>query len=496
LNERLMAVGDSSRVTWRGIEHMPAASSANITWEEQTLINSEVGVIRKRAPEIAIMSPPFRPNTALANRLMVTMHRYGDPDRLCELRAAIYRAYWLHGRDISDLAVLAELCADVRFPFIEPRGDVEARRQLAQWQAEWEGERFHARLPAMLSTRSDKPLLGFPTLDFLYSFFSDDDIPMVPASLASCELKPKQTILAVTPRSPSPFNLVELLPAYRVLCVSDLAAAEREIADRACPPDLLLLDVVSLGRPALDWISARRREPRTRGVPVLALVERAVSDWELAAFDSGATDVVFDLGQAKVCQARVEHHLFMRRTRALLASMARFDYLTELPNRREFDRKLEEEWGRARRDGVDLSVCLIDIDHFKLYNDTYGHTGGDDCLRLVASALQKSARRAGDLVARYGGEEFGVVLPNTGLRAASERAEHICAAVRALGLPNVGSSAAPIVTTSIGVACRAPRGGGMPNELLRAADAALYQAKAGGRNRVEVDEERERGESS
>lgn len=169
-----------------------------------------------------------------------------------------------------------------------------------------------------------------------------------------------------------------------------------------------------------------------------------------------------------------------------LARYAQQDYLTGLFNRRYLDERLGREIARARREGQPLSVCMVDVDHFKSYNDTLGHLAGDDCLRAVARALTQDTMRPGDVVSRYGGEEFVLVLAATGERGARVVAERARAAVEALRLPHPVSPLG-VVTVSLGVAtCLPSREGGAPGmaSLLRAADEALYAAKHAGRNRT------------
>ena len=168
-----------------------------------------------------------------------------------------------------------------------------------------------------------------------------------------------------------------------------------------------------------------------------------------------------------------------------LERLASQDALTGLANRRAFDEGLEAEWRRCQRAGQMLSVIMIDVDHFKTYNDTYGHPQGDACLRSVGSVLAGVAARTGDLAARYGGEEFAVVLPGTNAIGARVVAERIRAAISALNIPHTDSSAAEHVTVSVG-AVSADASKLAPNVLLLAADQALYAAKTLGRNRVEV----------
>lgn len=182
--------------------------------------------------------------------------------------------------------------------------------------------------------------------------------------------------------------------------------------------------------------------------------------------------------------------LVEERTRALeevngkLELLSNTDGLTGIANRRSFDCALALEWNRAKRSGSSLSVVMLDVDNFKHFNDHYGHLAGDDCLRLLAQALLKAGRRAGELVARYGGEEFVVLLPGTDAREALEAAQRMQHEVWSLELPHA-EIAPGIVTFSLGVASLVPSKQHLPEELVRLADAALYCAKKAGRNRVQ-----------
>jgi len=179
---------------------------------------------------------------------------------------------------------------------------------------------------------------------------------------------------------------------------------------------------------------------------------------------------------------RVEAEL--QRSNEELARLSGQDPLTGLANRRTLDDRLTRECARLRRPGQHIAVLLCDVDHFKAYNDHYGHLAGDACLKRVAEALSSVARRANDVVARYGGEEFVIVLPATDCAGALRVAEEARARVSALGIPHERSDAAPVVTVSVGVACCDPATPLAPEDLLRRADAALYAAKRAGRNRV------------
>ena len=484
LNERILMLGDSAKVIWRGIEHMPAASSKHSTLVDQTQLINEVGVVRKRAPEVTIVTPAFRPKTELSNSLVLELDRREVAGtKLSELRTLIYRAYWQQGLDISDPDVLKDLCrqAELDYPaqeFVEPCKD-----ELKQWQQQWEGERFHCRLPAMMAEQQEKPLLGFPTFDLLSNFFAGSDMPLVPESLAACELKPKQSLLLVGGGIEERCDVTELKAAYQISVVENAEQGRAWFPEQSCLPDMIVIDYVSLGEEALKYCSELRTDPDHRHTALIILLSVPDQELEMSSFDSGATDVMFDLSNPKVCQARLDLQLRMKRSSVLLASLARLDYLTELPNRREFDRKIEEEWLRARRKGTELGVVLIDIDHFKLYNDNYGHSMGDDCLRQVAKAMARCLRRPADLLARYGGEEFVAVLPETCLDGTRVVAEAMVQAVRDIKLPHAHSSAADHVTISAGISSMVPSNDATPRTLTERADEALYQAKESGRNR-------------
>jgi len=167
-----------------------------------------------------------------------------------------------------------------------------------------------------------------------------------------------------------------------------------------------------------------------------------------------------------------------------LSELSRRDPLTGIANRRALDDYLERVPGRPRQDA--MAVVMLDIDHFKLFNERYGHQGGDECLQRVAHAIRDSLHRSGDMVARIGGEEFVVVLPGADVRAAADIADHIRQRVVELGIPHELSPDRKYVTISAGVAALDRATAADAKSILAQADAALYRAKAGGRNRVET----------
>jgi diguanylate cyclase (GGDEF)-like protein len=167
-----------------------------------------------------------------------------------------------------------------------------------------------------------------------------------------------------------------------------------------------------------------------------------------------------------------------------LERLSALDTLTQIANRRRFDLVLRQEWRRSARDESPLSLVFCDIDHFKRFNDTYGHQAGDECLIRVAQAMEETLNRPADLVARYGGEEFIALLVDTGLEGARMLAERMRARVEALKVEHRASGVASHLTVSLGVASVVPRPAVRPEDLVDLADRALYAAKEGGRNRV------------
>lgn len=179
----------------------------------------------------------------------------------------------------------------------------------------------------------------------------------------------------------------------------------------------------------------------------------------------------------------ISHH---KRSETELQRAALADPLTRIANRRHFDSFLDKEWQRALRSGAPLSLIVLDVDHFKLYNDSLGHTAGDLCLCQVAQAISSHALRATDLAARYGGEEFVLLFAETPADKAALLAESIRAHIEALKLAHPRSPTSAWLTVSIGVATMVPTQHDAVEKLFMAADRAMYRAKEGGRNRVKA----------
>ncbi|MEN9886764.1 MAG: hypothetical protein RL758_1342 [Pseudomonadota bacterium] len=305
--------------------------------------------------------------------------------------------------------------------------------------------------------------------------------------------------------SPNPYNTESLLQDTRVLIVDDqptnlqalyhalqaehtvLAATRGSAALHIAQdkkPDIILLDVVM---PEMDGHEVCRRlkaDPATRDIPVIFVTGQTDPDAETTGLGLGAVDFITKPFNPNVVRARVRTHLMLKRQADLLRGWVYIDGLTGAYNRRHFDERLRAEWGRCQRMGSPLSVLMIDVDHFKHFNDAFGHAHGDLCLRTVARTLGGSLQRSTDQLFRYGGEEFVCLLPNTDQEGAFVVGEHLRRQVESLSLePPTGDQ--PLrVTVSIGVGVMRPPTMADASAMVREADRNLYQAKTQGRNRV------------
>ncbi len=266
-------------------------------------------------------------------------------------------------------------------------------------------------------------------------------------------------------------------------------------------PTIILQDLVMPDIDGLTLVRFFRANPKTRLLPIIVLSSKEEPKIKSEAFNVGANDYLVKLPDKIELIARIRYHsrayvnqLKLDEAFRTLKKLTITDPLTGISNRRYFHDFLEQEWKRAARNQTPISVILSDIDFFKLFNDSYGHQTGDDCLKKVAKVLQDSLKRPSDMVARYGGEEFVVVLPETDERGALKVAERMRTNVEALDIPHSTSAIASHVTISLGVSSAIPDGKLKPNILISRADSALYQAKHDGRNRVVLASEKEKAD--
>ncbi len=281
--------------------------------------------------------------------------------------------------------------------------------------------------------------------------------------------------------------LVALLkPMYRVMVAKSGEQALKAASRVTGKPDLILLDIMMPGMDGYEVCRRLKADETTMDIPVIFVTAMGEVEDESKGFSMGAVDYIIKPVSLPIVQARVNTHLLLKHKTDLLEKMAALDGLTEIPNRRSFDIALRKEWNRAKRAAIPLAMIMMDVDKFKQYNDQYGHTAGDNCLKQLAATLAGVIRRPGDMVARYGGEEFCALLTDTDLQGAVKVAKKICASVESLQIEHALSTTGPMVTISAGVAAMIPDRDAdiSPLTLQERADSKLYQAKEAGRNRV------------
>lgn len=269
--------------------------------------------------------------------------------------------------------------------------------------------------------------------------------------------------------------------------------------------NLLILDL-DVGAESLDFLRQIKSDIRYKDIPVIVTSESDFQQHVRTAYAFGANDFIrkpINRNEAKArihASLRLNHEIDRRKAREneiteianqlrdltqVLMKLSLIDQLTGVANRRAFDQTTDQEFKRARRNRRPFSILLFDVDHFKLFNDTYGHQAGDLCLRQVAQEVLNTIKRPGDMLARYGGEEFSIILPDTDAAGARVIGERVLEGIAALNIRHENNTAAPWVTVSVGAStysgydpqaeCKA---------LIELADKALYEAKRTGRNRV------------
>jgi diguanylate cyclase (GGDEF)-like protein len=283
-----------------------------------------------------------------------------------------------------------------------------------------------------------------------------------------------------------PTNIRVLYELFRDQCDVFMATNGAQTIQicRAELPDLILLDVVMEDIDGHEVCRRLKADSLTNAIPIMFVTSQNHEADEVIALGLGAVDFITKPINPVIVRARVRTQLTLKLQGDLLRASALLDGLTGVANRRKFDEDVQTDWRQCLRETAPLSLVLIDIDYFKLYNDRYGHQAGDNCLKLVAKALAETLRRPYDKLARYGGEEFACLLPKTELAGASAIAERMQTRVSELRVEHLGSDVDQVVTISLGVASMVPTPSITPELLLKAADQQLYEAKRTGRARV------------
>ncbi len=271
------------------------------------------------------------------------------------------------------------------------------------------------------------------------------------------------------------------------------------------PVDLILLDIFLEGVDGIAFCRKIKEDSHLRDIPVIMVTASSEPEVLKSAFEAGAMDFIRKPFETIEFLARVRSALLlkkemdqrkMRESELLelkthleeanrrLEELSQQDGLTQIANRRRFDEYFESEWKRAKRYNYPLSLIMLDIDFFKLYNDTYGHVAGDECLKNVALLFRQCLKRPEDLVARYGGEEFAAILPNTDRNGARVVSQEIQTRLEEKKILHESSVISPYLTVSIGAVTWIPESDKTPGRLVQMADQALYSAKKRGRNTI------------
>lgn len=279
-----------------------------------------------------------------------------------------------------------------------------------------------------------------------------------------------------------------------------------KIANRI-KPTIILQDLVMPEVNGLMMVKFFRVNQETSQVPIIVLSTKEDPKIKSEAFSLGVNDYLIKLPDKIELIARLRYHSTayiyhkqrdeafaalqesqrqLREANLALEKLSSLDGLTGIANRRQFDKMLAKEWNRAMRNRSPLSLLMLDVDFFKLYNDTYGHQKGDSCLKFMAQVLKDNEKRPADLAARYGGEEFAVILPETDSKGAKEIALTILEMIRAAAIPHKSSTVCKCLTASIGCSTMIVGRQDQAETLISLADHALYQAKGQGRNQVVV----------
>lgn len=253
---------------------------------------------------------------------------------------------------------------------------------------------------------------------------------------------------------------------------------------KACElkPDLILLDVLMPGIDGFEVIRRLKHEARTSAIPVIFITALNDVTHEEQGLLLGACDYINKPFHTVIVKARIQLHLQLARQRLLLEQLAHLDPLTAVANRRKFEQVLLQEWRGAVRTQHPISLVMLDIDNFKLYNDRYGHAAGDRALQQVADVLKDQLKRPYDFIARYGGEEFVLILPDTPAAAGQQLIQDCLQAVQDLQIPHEPTGR--VLSLSAGGFSCQPSQQDLAEQALAKADQMLYQAKHQGKNQV------------
>lgn len=475
LNERIKNINIAYDIAWHPIEHAPSLYKHNFSHIDKQELIQEVSDVITRAPEIILNQPDFRPNSRHASQLLATIIQ-NHPDKAIEYRNKTYKALWQDGHDISNGKILSAILDSIGLadlPVITAADDM-----LKAWYTEWELGQFARNIPSLESSNGFK-LLGFPPADQLEHFIQLGWSKVSDFQDASCVSSERYAIAIISTSSDNWINpvLLEAISNYQFYTSEEQLLSSVSTQDK--------LDMIVLNQPeknTIETIKNIKNSNSTLNIPIFLISNN--EKIQLKAFRSGVAEIAHENTPNEILGHRMVKILHAKRSAEKLFEIARIDFLTGLYNRREFNNTIKKAWCQCQRDGTPVSLLLIDLDNFKLYNDTYGHSMGDEVLRRFAQILKSCTKRPTDLAVRYGGEEFAIILPNVNLTGALHVAELIRNQTELHDIKHEASPVSPHITISVGVSEIFPTAETQSSALINQADKALYKAKENGKNQV------------
>lgn len=296
----------------------------------------------------------------------------------------------------------------------------------------------------------------------------------------------KPTILVVDDMTTTLLLLHDLLKDTYEVKIAKSGTKALEILESPNDIDLILLDIEMPDMNGYDVCKRIKNNETIKNIPIIFITGRTSQEDEEYGLNLGAIDYITKPFNKAIVKLRIKNYLNLKIKNDMLEKLSMYDGLTNIRNRRFFDETFEKTFSEIKRDKKSLAVLMIDIDFFKPYNDNYGHGQGDETLRKVAKALEKTIKRASDFVARYGGEEFVILLKDIKKDGVEAVANNLLNAIRELKITHEFSKIENYVTISIGASFYNSNSDITKLELLLKADETLYEVKNGGRNNFAI----------
>ncbi|MGH2278160.1 GGDEF domain-containing response regulator [Aliarcobacter sp. ERUVET-7] len=296
----------------------------------------------------------------------------------------------------------------------------------------------------------------------------------------------KPTILVVDDMTTTLLLIHDLLKDTYEVKIAKSGAKALEILESPNDIDLILLDIEMPDINGYDVCRRIKNNETIKNIPIIFITGRTSQEDEEYGLNLGAIDYITKPFNKAIVKLRIKNYLDLKIKNDMLEKLSMYDGLTNIRNRRFFDETFEKTFNEIKRDKKSLAVLMIDIDFFKPYNDNYGHGQGDETLRKVAKALEKTIKRASDFVARYGGEEFVILLKDINKDGVEAVANNLLNAVRELKITHEFSKIENYVTISIGASFYNSNSDITKLELLLKADETLYNVKNSGRNNFAI----------